>query len=328
MKIGLTYDLREEYLKQGFSEEETLEFDRGETIDAIEGALKKIGYETCRVGNIKNLVTCLAKGERWDLVFNIAEGLYGSAREAQVPAILDAYKIPYTFSDSLVLTFCLHKGMAKQIVRNAGLPTCDFFVVEKENDIPEFNFQFPLFAKPVAEGTSKGITSSSKINNLDELKNVSSEILKKYHQPVIVEEYLPGREFTVGIIGTKEDAEAVGVMEIFLKGNAEQDVYSYNNKENSEELVDYELATDESAKKSIETALSCWKVLGCRDAGRIDIRCDKNGIPNFIEANPLAGLHPTHSDLPMLCAKAGIDYKGLIEKIMHHATKRIIRKVL
>ena len=125
MKIGLTYDLRSDYLAAGYSEEETAEFDREDTIEAIENALSDLGHQPERIGHARRLVEALCQGHRWDLVFNIAEGMRGMGREAQVPAILDVYGIPYTFSDPLVMSLTLHKGMTKQILRDAGLPTAD-----------------------------------------------------------------------------------------------------------------------------------------------------------------------------------------------------------
>src|SRR5512136_3438123 len=135
MKVGITYDLRDDYLKEGYNYEETAEFDRVDTIEGIEEALTALGYTADRIGNVKQLVTRLAAGDRWDLVFNIAEGMYGIGREAVVPALLDAYRIPYTFSDPLVLALTLHKGITKQIVRALGLPTADFAVVSRPEDI-------------------------------------------------------------------------------------------------------------------------------------------------------------------------------------------------
>ena len=163
MNIGLTYDLRTDYLAEGYSEEETAEFDQPATIEGIEAALLELGYATDRIGNAKRLVERLAQGDRWDLVFNIAEGLHGVAREAQVPAMLDVYDIPYTFSDPLVLSLALSKNLTKTVVRQAGIPTPDFALVERPADVDAINLPFPLFAKPVAEGTSKGITAASKI---------------------------------------------------------------------------------------------------------------------------------------------------------------------
>src|SRR5215510_14942613 len=161
MHIGITYDLRADYLALGYSEEETAEFDHGDTIDGIDGALCELGHTTDRVGNARQLVARLAAGDRWDLVFNICEGLHGLAREAQVPALLDVYGIPCTFSDALRMALCLHKGMTKDVVRAAGVPTPAFAVVERLEDLDGLALEYPLFAKPVAEGTGKGVSPAS-----------------------------------------------------------------------------------------------------------------------------------------------------------------------
>jgi D-alanine-D-alanine ligase len=323
MRIGITYDLREDYLTDGFSEEETAEFDRDDTIHAIEQTLQDLGYETDRIGNIKNLTRRLAAGDRWDMVFNIAEGFRGFGREAQVPALLDAYEIPYTFSDPLVLCLTLHKAMTKAVVRDLGIPTPDFRVVERMSDLEMFDLPFPMFAKPVAEGTSKGITAASKIWSQNQLISVCARSLFAYKQPVLVEAFLPGREFTVGIVGTGKDATALGVMEVILRETAEPDVYSYQNKERCEELVEYRLANDAMAEKAREIALAVWRGIGCRDAGRVDIRADAGGMPNFMEVNPLAGLHPQHSDLPIIANLVGLRYRSLLEAILDSAFARI-----
>ena len=323
MKIGITYDLREDYLIEGYSEEETAEFDRAETIEAIDQTLKELGYRTDRIGHLKSLTRRLAAGDRWDLVFNIAEGLRGFGREAQIPALLDAYDIPYTFSDPLVLALTLHKGMTKHVIRDMGIPTPDFAIIEKEDQITGICLSYPLFAKPVAEGTGKGITAASKINTEKELVEMCRMLLTVFKQPVLVETFLPGREFTVGIIGTGKDAIATDTMEVCLKAQAEPDVYSYINKENCEELVEYRLVYDEEAQQVRETALSAWRGLGCRDAGRMDLRSDRSGRPNFMEVNPLAGLHPQHSDLPIIFNLMGKTFHQLIDMIMHSALKRV-----
>ena len=323
MRIGITYDLREDYIAEGFSEEETAEFDREDTIVAIEQALKDLGHEVDRIGNVRNLTSRLVAGERWDMVFNIAEGLKGFGREAQVPALLDAYNIPYTFSDPLVLSLTLHKAMAKRVVRQLGISTPDFFVVEKTSDLEKVGLPLPLFAKPVAEGTGKGITAASRITSQSKLVSTCMHLLLTHNQPVLVESFLPGREFTVGIIGSRTDALALGVLEVILRENAEPDVYSYLNKERYEDSVEYLLANDAMAEKAKEMALTVWRGLGCRDAGRVDIRLDVNGIPNFMEVNPLAGLHPQHSDLCIIARMKGMPYRDLIEAIMRSAISRV-----
>ena len=324
MKVGITYDLREEYLALGYGEEETAEFDRNDTIDAIEHALLDLGYETERIGNVLELTRRLVWGDRWEMVFNIAEGLNGFGREALVPALLDAYEVPYTFSDPLVLSLTLHKAMAKRVVRDLGIPTPDFFLVEKASDAEQIDFGFPLFVKPLAEGTGKGITAASKVLSRRQLDMMCRKLLATYRQPVLVERFLPGREFTVGIIGSRADAVSIGVMEMFLKENAEAEVYSYVNKEQCEELVEYRLVNDAVAQKAAELALMAFHGLGCRDAARVDLRVDEKGIPNFIEINPLAGLHPEHSDLCIIATKVGMTYSSLIGAIMSSATARCI----
>ncbi|MEZ4599152.1 MAG: ATP-grasp domain-containing protein [Syntrophotaleaceae bacterium] len=322
MLVGITYDLREDYLAEGYSEEETAEFDRIDTIDAIEDVLRNLGCETVRLGNIRSLTRRLAMGERWDLVFNIAEGLNGFGREAAVPALLEAYGIPYTFSDPLVNSLTLHKEMTKRVVRQLGFPTADFAVAQSSADLKMVDLPFPLFLKPVAEGTGKGITAASKVVDSESLQTVGERLLQLFKQPVLVETFLPGREVTVGIIGSGDRTEAIGVVEIILRDNAENEVYSYVNKERCELLVEYRPVNDELARSASTLAVEIWKKLGCRDAGRIDFRADADGIPNFLEVNPLAGLNPEHSDLPIICTAQEIPYATLIRRIMEEACLR------
>jgi D-alanine-D-alanine ligase len=326
MKIGLTYDLRSDYLAEGYSELETAEFDREETIEAIEEGIKRLGHQTERIGHARRLIERLAHGSRWEFVFNIAEGLKGVGREAQVPAILDVYDIPYTFSDPMVMSLALHKGMTKRVVRDAGVPTSYFCIFDGALEERDLSFSPPYFIKPVAEGTGKGITPASIIRQTQDLLPACKRLQAAHDQPVLVETYLPGREFTVGIIGTGPDAAAIGTMEVNLLPEAEQGVYSYANKENSEELVKYEVkrgSEDPAVRRSEDVALKAWRVLGCRDGGRIDIRCDEKENPFFMEVNPLAGLHPSHSDLPMIATGVGLGYHALIERILSSALKRI-----
>jgi D-alanine-D-alanine ligase len=330
MRIGLTYDLRDEYLAAGYGEEETAEFDRPDTIEAIEEALISLGHDTDRIGHARQLVQRLAAGDRWDLVFNICEGLHGAGRESQVPAILDLFEIPYTFSDPCVMSICLDKGTTKSVVQRAGVPTPRFAVIESLEQLtgmPALNY--PLFAKPIAEGTGKGVTPASRVANPSHLASVCAQLLDRFSQPVLVEEYLPGREFTVGILGTGKQAECLGTLEIVLRDQAEPDVYSYVNKERCEDLVEYRLvqaSNDPQVARAEQWALAAWRVLNCRDGGRIDLRCDVSGEPQFMEANPLAGMHPFHSDLPMLATAVGMDYVELIRRLVESAaTRRKIR---
>lgn len=322
MKIGLTYDLKSEYKAMGYAEEEIAEFDRDDTIESIEQALSSYGYETDRIGNVHTLVKRLARDERWDLVFNIAEGMWGFGREAQIPALLEAKNIPYTFSDPMMLSLSLHKGLTKRVIHSFGVPTAPFAVVQSIEEIHTVDLPFPLFAKPVAEGTSKGISRKSMIESRDQLVSVCTELLRQFKQPVLIERYLSGREYTVGILGTGDSSRSIGVLEILPNEKAEPYACSYFNKEFCEELISYRAGSDSVARRVEELALKSWRVLGCRDAGRVDFRLDGNGEIFFLEINPLPGLHPTHSDLPILCSLVGFPYQKLIGSIVECALKR------
>jgi D-alanine-D-alanine ligase len=321
MRIGVTYDLRADYLAMGYGAEETAEFDSEITIAAICEALTCMGHEPVRIGGVRKLAERLVAGERWDAVFNFCEGLKGVSREAQAPALLEAYDIPYVFSDTLALT--LDKGMAKRVVRDAGVPTAEFAIIERLEDVAKVALPYPLFLKPVAEGSGKGVNDRSKVGDKAALRAVAADLLARFAQPVLVETFLPGREFTVGIIGTGEDSEVLGVSEIVPKKKFVGAGYGFENKETGwEEKVDIVPARGPEAAAAGEVALGAWRALRCRDGGRIDIRCDANGAPHFIEVNPLAGLRPGHSDLCLIADYAGLSYQDLIGLIMAAFFKR------
>jgi D-alanine-D-alanine ligase len=322
MRFGVTYDLRTDYLAQGFGEEETAEFDSEITIAAICGALEALGHEPVRIGSVQRLAEHLVAGERWDAVFNICEGLRGVSREAQVPALLEAYDIPYVFSDPLTLSLALDKGMAKRVVRSAGVPTPDFAVIDGAEDAGGIDLPFPLFLKPVAEGSGKGVDAKSRVSDRASLKRVSHDLLARFHQPVLVETFLPGREFTVGITGTGHEASALGVMEVIWTDKAAAHGYGYENKEHFEEKMIYRLAEDRAAKDAAEVALAAWHALRCRDGGRVDIRFGDDGKAYFLEVNPLAGLNPERSDLVFITRFKGLSYRDLIGRIIESFVRR------
>lgn len=325
MLIALTYDLRSDWLAAGYSAEETAEFDSPRTIEAIEAALVGLGHTPVRVGRLHALVERLARGERWDMAFNIAEGMFGIGREAQVPALLDAYRVPYTFSDPLVMALTLHKAMTKRVVRDMGVATPDFAVVEHEEDVASVGLPFPLFAKPLAEGTSKGISAASRIVSAEALRTACRDLLARFRQPVLVEAYLPGREVTVGLVGTGGSARAIGTMEVRIDDQREAGIYTQNLKEDWHGRLRYTLPEPQLCAEAEELALRVWRGLGCRDAGRVDLRQGADGSLQFIEVNPLAGLHPEHSDLPILCTLKGIAYESLIGWVVGSAMERVPR---
>ncbi len=316
MRIALVYDLRDEYRALGYSEEEIAEFDSAGTIDALAGAIEELGCEPVRVGRGQALAARLVAGERFDFVVSIAEGLKGRSREAQVPALCELFDQPYLFSDPLTLAAALDKGVAKRLVRDAGVPTPAFQVAEKGASELAGWTHFPAFVKPLAEGTGKGCEAASLVHDRAGLDEAAARVIERYKQPALVEHYLPGREFTVGIVGNGDDARVLGVCEIILRDNAEANVYSLHNKELCEELVTYAPASDAEALLAGERALQAYRALECRDAARIDFRSDAKGEPYFLEANPLAGLNPWHSDLPILAAQNGIEFTPLIGMIL------------
>jgi D-alanine-D-alanine ligase len=323
LTIGLVYDLRDDYLAEGFSEDQVAEFDSVATITALEQALRALGHVVERVGNGPTLARHLASGKRWDLVFNIAEGLYGRSREAQVPALLEMYGIAYTFSDPLVCALTLDKAMTKRVIQSAGLRTPRFCVVSSIADVASVDLDFPLFAKPLAEGTGKGVDDKSRVESVKALKAACARLLTAYRQPVLVEEYLPGREFTTAILGTGPDATVLGTMELTIRAGAPAADYSYEVKERCEQCVHYFPMPLGSLRRQVEDlALRAYQVLECRDTGRVDIRLDAQGLPAFIEINPLPGLHPMHSDLPMIATQEGMAYEELIGRIVRSALAR------
>ncbi|NCA99757.1 MAG: D-alanine--D-alanine ligase [Clostridia bacterium] len=329
MHIALTYDLKEDYLARGFAPEMAAEFDSLETINALAETIMRLGHAVTRIGNYAALADWLALGQRPDLVFNICEGEQGLGREARVPALLETVQIPFVFSDVAVLTLALHKGLSKLAVRGLGLATTDFYQVESLASLDRLiagtvPLSFPLFVKPVAEGTSKGIDGLSRIDTADRLYQRCSELLERFRQPVLIERYLPGREFTVGIVGTGAKARVVGIMEIVFAHEDTASIYSYAAKfvDNSS-WIRYQVPEPEICQTLSEAALKIWRGFGCRDGGRIDFREDEAGVLQFLEINPLAGLNPDYGDLPIICKLAGLNYDELVGAILASAIERL-----
>jgi len=320
MKVGLTYDLRSWYTDRGYSMDETAEFDKQETVDALQESIVKMGHETELVGNAFQLIEALAAGKKWDLVFNIAEGLYGDGRESVVPAILDQYRIPYVFSGPVIMGVSLNKHLAKLVVAAQGVPVSPGMLISRIDDLEKCKLTYPLFVKPVSEGTGKGITEKSLVHSASELRSIVEWILSEFNQPALVEEYLPGREFTVGVVGYGANAVAIGGMEVICANNLP---YSVEVKENYQNYCSYKPLDEDIAEECKSVAVGAWRALEAVDAGRVDLKVDRYGKICFIEANPLAGLNPVHSDLPILARMYGIEYHTLLEMIMKSAIMRI-----
>ena len=261
--------------------------------------------------------------KRVDIVFNIAEGYYGRAREAQIPALLEMLQIPYAGSDPVALGIALDKVMTKQMMKSEGIPTAPFLKISRMEDFNDVPMKYPLFVKPLHEGTGKGIDAKSKIKTRPQLRSRVKYLLKTYHEPVLVEEYLEGEEFTVGIVGNPP--HVIGTMQIVFDTTQVEDFYSYRVKEDYEKFVHYfcpPTIEPDRIEQIEEIAVRAYKVLECRDFGRVDIRYDADGTPNFLEINPLAGLNPDHSDLVIIARHNDITYDQLIGRILHSAMAR------
>ncbi len=272
MRIGLTYDLRRDWsVKEDEPADLYAEFDSDETIAALTAAIEGLGHEAARIGAAGNVLSFFAN-DRVDLVFNIAEGfLGGRSREAQVPCLLELLGIPYVFSGPLTLAVTLDKAMAKRLVLAEGLPTARFAELSSPDEADGLGLTPPLFLKPVHEGSAKGVSEASLALTRGAVKERAAALLSAYRQPVLVEEYLAGDEFTVAILGAGGAARVLGAMKVVVKNDA-RNVYGYEAKERCESLVDYlpQTVIDPSLLARVEAvALGAYRALDCRDAGRV-----------------------------------------------------------
>ena len=326
MNIGFTYDLRDKHRPDEDSPADFYgEFETKDTIYAITEALTVLGHQVIQIGNLSALWRFLATGQQVEMVFNMSEGRYGRARESQIPGVLEAYRIPYTFSDPHTLALCLDKGLTKDILCKAGIPTPEYQVLQpgKSIELTDISLDaIPFFLKPLSEGTSKGIDAGSVVYTESEMFARTQWLWEAYQQPVLLEKYLPGREFTIGILGTGAQSRVIGALEILLK--KEREVYGFLEKERCEELVSYEpFHRQPLFDKLSALALHTWRLLECRDGGRVDFKLDEEGQPFVLEVNTLPGLHPTHSDLPMIATHAGMSYIELLDQILKSAMQRM-----
>lgn len=334
MRLGITYNLKPE-VAPGAGEpiDRFEEFDSEDTVAAIAAVLRRLGHDVEQIGWGPSLFDALVRrppGERLDGVFNFAEGIGGRGRESQVPALLEMLGIPNTGSDPVALALALDKGLAKIFAAAQGIRTAPFVLVGADEPLPAIHLCFPLFAKPVAEGSSMGIRDNSVCRDEAELRERVDQLQRDYHQPVLIEEFLPGDEFTVGIVGNGKAAAVVGLMQVVPTASGSEFVYSLEVKRDYLNRVRYRMTDellqsgyDPGALEAVrELALRVHRVFGCRDVSRVDIRCDRHGLPNFIEVNPLPGLNPVHSDLVIIARGHGWSYDDLIGRIVAAAVER------
>jgi D-alanine-D-alanine ligase len=308
------------------------EWDTWDTINAVKGAIEC--FHTVNMVEADQNAYNRFMETRPDIVFNISEGFNGVSREAQIPAILDMLDIPYTGSDPLTLATCLDKARTKEILSYYNIPNSRFVIAESPTDVSNLDLKFPLMVKPVSEGSGKGIFSTSFVENKKDLVREVERITFEYTQPALVEEFLPGREFTAAVLGNGAEAEVLPIVEINYKDFPDDfvPIYSYEAKwildttDNPLDVFDCPAKISAQLEKAIKNnVLRTFHTLRCRDWSRIDIRLDDRGIPNIIEVNPLPGILPNpeeNSCYPKAARTAGINYNDMINKVLFAAAKR------
>ncbi len=337
MKIAIVFNLKSKNPSPGLPEDAHEEFDAPETIDAIALVFREKGHEVSLVEADSGVIENIQRIKP-DFVFNIAEGTEGRNRESHVPMILEFLAIPYSHSDGFALALSLDKALTKMIAKEHGVRTPEFVVVEKANKGPDplrtktvrapaHYLPFPIFLKPSSEGSSKGIRFSSLVKNKKGLEKECRRLWSGYGNiPLLAEQFIPGREVTVGVLGTA-NPRVIGMMEIgWKKGEERGDfIYSLETKRNWREWVEYQVPAPLSKKQAREIEMIAVKIhtaLGCRDVSRVDFRIDKKGVPYFIEINPLPGLSPDYSDLVIMMRRLGMEHRSLILAIYAEAMKR------
>jgi D-alanine-D-alanine ligase len=322
--VGLTYDLKTDYkFKEGDPLDANAEFDAPSTIDVIADAIAANGFKVKKIGNANNLLEKI-DNLGVDIVFNISEGLTGRNRESQVPILLEMAGIPFVGADALTLGLTLDKVMAKKIFIAEKIPTPKFFEVSSaEALINQDHCRFPLIVKPRFEGSSKGLSESSRVGSTDELKKQVDFITKTYKQPALVEEFISGQEFTVAIVGN-EPAEAMPIVQIKIDGRLKLNDKFYTFARITSDRLEYicPARINQDLKTRIcDLALKAYIAVECRDFGRVDFRVDNEGNPYILEINPLPSL--STEDVFMVVAKEiGISYEEVIGEILKSALKR------
>lgn len=350
LKVDIVYNIKRGF-RAGPPDSEA-EFDDLETILAIKKALETSGRRVGLIEADENFPSLIAQSSP-DIVFNIAEGANGRGREAQVPAILNFLNIPFVGSDETAMCVAMDKALAKSILAARGISTPKFTVIGSESDYDNpAPPPFPAIVKPVAEGSGKGITNASIVSSSEELAKVSGELVSRYSQAALVEEFISGREFTVGLLGNGSNTRVFTPMEVIFRenayktrdnafssrvtaysafdnahytGNDAYNIYSYDIKRNFKQYIDYACPpeVEDAVIEDLEkTALKIYRILQCRDFARIDFRMSREGRLYFIEINPIPGLAPGYSDYPMLAAYCGVDYEELICSILNSALAR------
>ena len=322
--VGLTYDLRSEYkFKPGDHPYANAEFDHPSTIGVIARAIEANGFKVERIGNVVNLLDKIGSLKA-DIVFNISEGLTGRNRESQVPMLLEMARIPFVGADALTLALTLDKVMAKKIFIAEKIPTPKFYELNSGDEVASHNhYRFPLIVKPRFEGSSKGLSEDSRVENREDLRKQVDFITGAYKQPALIEEFISGQEFTVAVVGN-DPAEAMPVVQIKIDGRLQLNDKFYTFARITSDRLEYVCPakiTQELKKKLQELAVKTYNAVECRDFGRVDFRVDSDGNPYVLEINPLPSLS-TEDVFKLVAEHIGISYEDMIGRILNSALKR------
>ncbi len=325
--IGLTFDLKNDWQgEQDDPIDAAADLDGHRTIECLKAAFESAGHKIVLIGGARPLIDRIARNDlKVDIVFNISEGFKGRNRESQVPVILDLYNVPFVGADALTLGVTLDKVLAKKCFIADGIPTARYFKATLEDNLFTLNtIGFPLFVKTLHEGTSKGITQNSRVENFQQLKEQVEHICLKYKQPALVEEFIKGTEFTVGVIGNNPPV-AMPVVQYAIGGKTTLGNEFYSYRHVAEKLVEHicPAPIDEKlAMRLQDLAVRAYRSVDCRDFGRVDFRVDEAGNPYVLEINPLPNLSP--DDVFVLFGKVkGETYNQIINKIMDQALVRL-----
>ena len=319
-KIGVTYNLKHAEAPHENAPDAQAEYDSMDTVLAIESAIRKLGHQTVLLEADETLPQRLLQ-EKPDLVFNIAEGRDGRGREAQVPALLNLFTIPFTGSDETTLCLSLDKALTKRILSTYHIPTPRYCLYSPGESIRTAGLKFPVIVKPNAEGSSKGIADVCIAESSNELKSLVRRNFELYGGAVLAEEFISGREFTVGLLGNGDDLHVFPPMEIvYHKSPIEgYNVYNYTVKQEYQSYVTYRCPAeipDAMEQEMIRLSKKIFSALNCRDFARVDFRADETGKLYFIEINPLPGLAPHYSDYPMLAEFCGVSHEELVGAVL------------
>jgi D-alanine-D-alanine ligase len=323
LRVGFTFNVKRVDSKGG--DDDQAEYDPPETIAAITDAIAAHGHKVVQLEATPDLPRILAEADV-DLVFNIAEGAVGRNREAQVPALCELLGVPYTGSDSATLAIALDKALTKKVLKQHDVLTPEFILFETGREKIPPGLKYPVIVKPNTEGSSKGISATSVVDDENQLRALVKQLIDRYRQPALCEEYIKGREFTIGLLGDKRPRVLPPMEVVFLDKSLERPVYDFEVKQEWEKHVSYSCpakVTPAELRALERAARETWDALDCRDVARVDVRMDAQGRVYVLECNPLPGLTPDYSDLVLISKAAGLDYKELIGEILAGGLKRL-----